>query len=578
MPIRRGFAVLLLIFITLGIYYPSIFAGPNSVDDVQIITAYLNAGHFSLKDLFLPGSSGYYYRPLLGLTLVFDNMFWGMHESFMHLENVIFHAINVILIFFVSANVAKRYNNEESLFPLSAAFLFAIHPINTESVNWISGRTDLLAGIFILTSILFLLNALQRKSLLLGTAAAVAFLLSCFAKEVAVFAFPGLLFIILFHDQQGSLVERLKKRWFFSSILSASTLTYFIFRSIAFNSGDSGIKSAATVLDSPNFHLLSAIRITLKVFGFYLKKIFIPWPLNFAIVKVSDYYVILGILFFLAIIYMLYKRGLISALFLASACVISPALIVAFGQMAWTPLAERYLYIPCAIFSIAMSLSVFRFLSKVRLNYRKALYLLIALLFASSAYTTVNRNIVWQSNITLFQDTLRKSPDLFLVQNALACALREKGREAEAKVIMLSMVAPEGNKRGGKLVDGNRARIMAANGDLTGAKKLLLRNIDDSGVFFIAIVEQLISIDMKLLNTERNAKKKQELRQEIVAYMLKLQGRSGDNLYFYRLGQFYLHSGDRVNAQRYFSEAFLRSPDGAYYKLAAGKLAEKLKP
>lgn len=577
MPIRRSFAVLLLVFVTLGIYYPSIFAGANSVDDVQIITAFVNADRLDLKGLFLPGSSGYYYRPLLGVTFVFDNIVWGMRESFMHLENVLFHAVNVILVFLVAGNVARRYAIDDSTFPFAAALLFAIHPINTESVNWISGRTDLLAGIFILISILLLLNALQRNSILMCAVAALSFLLSCFAKEVAVFALPGLLFIVLFHDSHGTTLERLRNRWLYCLFLSSSAITYFFFRAVAFSSSDTGIKTAVSVVNSQGLTALNAIRITLKAFGFYLKKIFIPWPLNFAIVKVSDLYVIAGVILLLAVIFMLYKRNLISAFFLISFCVLSPALLVVFGKMAWTPLAERYLYVPCTTFSIALSLLIYRSLPPDRQVYRKPLYALFTIVFVFSAYSTVNRNIVWQSNVTLFQDTLRKSPGFFLAQNALAHALEETGRTAEAKQIVLSMVAPEGNKRGEKLVDSNRAKILAAEGDLSGAKKLLLRNIEDSGVFYANIAEQIISIDMNLLSKERNERKKQELRQEVVRLLLKLSETSNDPLYYYRIGQFYLHTGDKAKAQHYFAEAYQRSPDGAYYKPAAKKLADKLK-
>lgn len=577
MPIRRGFTALLLIFVTLGVYYPSIFAGSNSLDDVQLITGYLNVDHFDLKGLFLPGSSGYYYRPLLGVTFVFDNIVWGMRESFMHLENVIFHTVNVILVFLVATNVARRYAIDDGTFPLVAALLFAIHPINTESVNWISGRTDLLAGIFILFSILMLLNALQRTSILMCAVAALSFLLSCFAKEVAVFALPGLIFLVLFNDSHGTILERLKKRWLFCLLLTSSAMLYFFFRALAFSSSDTGIKAAVSVVNSEGLTALNAIQIILKAFGFYLKKIFIPWPLNFAIVKVSDLYVIAGVIFFSAIIFMFYKRNLISAFFLISCCVLSPALLVVFGKMAWTPLAERYLYIPCTTFSIALSLLIYRSLPPDRQVYRKPLYALFTLIFVISTYTTVNRNIVWQSNVTLFQDTLRKSPGFFLAQNALAHALEEVGRTAEAKQIVLSLVAPEGNKRGEKLVDSNRAKILAAEGDLSGAKKLLLRNIEDSGVFYANIAEQIISIDMNLLNKERNERKKQELRQEIVRLLLKLSETSKDPLYYYRIGQFYLRAGDKAKAQYYFAEAYQRSPDGAYYKPAAKKIADKLK-
>jgi len=577
MTIRRSFVVLFLIFVTLGIYYPSIFSGANSVDDVQMMTIYLNTDRFDLKELFLPGGSGYYYRPLLGLTFIFDKTIWGLNESFMHLENVIFHVVNVVLVFFIAVKVARRYSIEDRLLPMCAALLFAVHPINTESVNWISGRTDLLAGIFILLSILLLLNALQRENCLWGGAAALAFLLGCFAKEVAVCALPGLLFLVIFYDSDGSLAQRLRKRWGCFALLSSTAITYFLFRYLAFNHGDTGMKTVSAAVDAPSFNFLDTVRVILKVYGFYLKKIFIPWPLNFAIVRISDYYVIVGVILILAVAYLLYKRSVISALLLTSICVTAPALLVALVRMAWTPLAERYLYIPCATFCVAMSVLVYRYIAREDSFFRKPLYLIITLLLVLSAYATVNRNIVWQNNITLFQDTLLYSPDFFLAKNELAYALQQQGRGVEARALMISIVAPEGSKRGGKLVDSNRAGIMAAEGDLIGAKELLLRNIEDSGALFPRIAERIINIDMSLLKEERDKRKTRELREEILGFLLKLQEKDGDPFFYYRIGQFHLNNGDKKAAQHSFSEAYLRSPEGTHYKLAAKKLAEKLK-
>jgi len=576
MSIRRGFAVLLLIFVTLGIYYPSIFSGANAIDDPQMISAYLNVDRLDLRGLFLPGKSGYYYRPLLGLTLYFDSFIWGMRESFMHLENIIFHAVNVILVYFITIKVANSYSFENKVLPLCAALVFAVHPINTESVNWISGRTDLLACIFTLLAILLLFIALQRENILIGFAASAAFLLSCFAKEVAVCALPGLIFLVVCYDKQGSILERIQKRWLYAVFLAAATVTYFLFRFYAFNRGDSGMKLASETVKLPASNAFDAIRIVLKVLGFYTKKLFAPWPLNFAIVQISDYYVIIGVVLLVGLVYILYKRTIISALFLTSICIVLPALLAAFGKMTWTPLAERYLYIPAATFCIAISLILCNYLKNAKDVNRAVLLFLLPLVLVVCVYTTVSRNIVWQSNVTLFQDTLRNSPGFFLVQNALATALEQEGRRAEAKTLLLTMVAPEGNKRGEKLVDSNKARLMAAAGDLAGAKKLLLRNLDDAGVLYTNIAEQIITIDMTLLNKETDVCKVNELRREIIALLSKLREKSGDSLYFYRIGQFCLTIKDKKEAQHYFSLAYQHSKEGAYYKEAAKKLAEKL--
>lgn len=577
MSVRRGYVVLFLVFLTLGIYYPAIFSGANSIDDPQIITAYLNVEHLDLKALFLPGGSGYYYRPLLGLTLYFDSVAWGMRESFMHLENIVFHAVNVILVYFITVKLANKYSIENKILPLIAALTFSIHPINTESVNWISGRTDLLACLFILLTIVLLLNSFQFESKIAGLAASLMFLLGCFSKEVAVCALPGLLFLSLFYDYHESAMQSLKKRWLSFVLLIASASIYFMFRYFAFSHGDSGMKLATDTVKLPASNLFDSIRIILKALGFYTKKLFVPWPLNFAIVTISDYYVIIGVLLIIGLVLILYYKSAISAFFLTSICLVMPALLPAFGRMTWTPLAERYLYIAAATFCIAISFLVSMFLRKSNSFSRTFILACIAVIFAISTHTTVNRNITWQSNVTLFQDALRKSPNFFLVQNALAQALEQDGRRGEAKPLILSMVAPESNIRGQKLVDSNRAKMMVADGDLRGARKLLIRNLDDSGVLYTNLVEQIISIDINLLNVETDKRNLAELRSEIEMYLLKLQERNGDPLYFYRIGQFYLTFKDTKKARHFFSKAYQHSPEGSHYKEAARKLSEKLR-
>jgi tetratricopeptide (TPR) repeat protein len=142
---------------------------------------------------------------------------------------------------------------------------------------------------------------------------------------------------------------------------------------------------------------------------------------------------------------------------------------------------------------------------------------------------------------------------------------------------MMSIKAPEGSKRGGKLIDSNQAMILVARGDLHGAKKLLSRNIENSGVLYPRILENLVTVNMQLLGQEKNKDKIIKLQDETIGYMLKLYEKSSNPFYYYRIGQFYLSIGNKPEAQRYFSMASLSSPEGAYYKQAATKLAEKLK-
>lgn len=577
MPLRRGYVLLFLVFVTLGVYYPSLFAEVNSVDDIQIINAYSDLEQFDLKALFTAG--GYYYRPLVGLTFFADSYLWDMYPTFMHLENILLHALNTVLLFFITTKVVKHYSIENSLLPFITALLFAIHPINTESVNWIAGRTDLLAGFFLLLAVLLLLHSMERDSQLLGAAGVAVFFLACISKEVAVSALPGLLAIVLSWDRQDSFRVKLRKRW---ASLGSLTVTVVLFllllvRFFLFNRGESGIKLLSDAINSPESGIFDVVRLALTALGFYAKKLFIPWPLNFAIVKVSAYYLLPGILLVIVVAYLLFKGGVLPGLFLTSFCLILPSLIVTVARMTWTPLAERYLYMSSAFFCVGTAVFVYRLIPVQDSAVKKIFQCSLVLLLAIISYSTVSRNIIWQENITLFKDTLRKSPDFYLVQNALAYSLRQKGRFEESRALTMSIKAPEDSKHGGKLIDSNQAMILAGQGDLHGAKKLLLRNIENSGAMYPIILEDIITVDRCLLAKEKSKKIIMELHREVVGYLNELQSKTGDPFYFYRIGQFYLDIGNKSEAQIYFAKASVLSKEGAHYKQAAKKLAEKLK-
>ena len=144
------YQVLLIIFLSLGVYYPSIFGQVNTVDDFKLITSLINIDHIDLRHLFFPMSPLHYYRPILLLSFLFDRFVFFCAASFMHLDNIILHTINGVLVFLIVRELSRMFKISENRYiALFASMLFILHPINTEAVNWISGRTDVLAGTFV---------------------------------------------------------------------------------------------------------------------------------------------------------------------------------------------------------------------------------------------------------------------------------------------------------------------------------------------------------------------------------------------------------------------------------------------
>ena len=110
-----------------------------------------------------------HYIPLTWMTLGLDYLLWGMNPLGYHLTNLLLHAANAVVFFFVVRRIltlALLGASERGLaLAVSAGFaalVFAIHPLRVESVAWATERRDVLSGLFYLLTILVYLRASER--------------------------------------------------------------------------------------------------------------------------------------------------------------------------------------------------------------------------------------------------------------------------------------------------------------------------------------------------------------------------------------------------------------------------------
>ncbi|MEO8604303.1 MAG: tetratricopeptide repeat protein [bacterium] len=115
--------------------------------------------------------SGRYFRPLIFASYAIERRVWGIWPPGFHLTNLALHLGNVALLL-----VVARRSGIATPFALAGAALFALHPLQTEAVAYVSGRTDLLVASGALLSCLALLSQLAvcRRGLLAGLAGVVA--------------------------------------------------------------------------------------------------------------------------------------------------------------------------------------------------------------------------------------------------------------------------------------------------------------------------------------------------------------------------------------------------------------------
>jgi protein O-mannosyl-transferase len=568
---RIRYQILLLSIAVLGVYYPAIFAPLNSVDDPGLYQYLLNADDFSLTGIFFPGSSGGYYRPILQISFIFDKYVWGLEQSFMHLDNILLHLCNTLLVFALARKVC-RVNNWTTGGAFTAALLFAVHPINTESVSWISGRTDPLAALFLLLSALALLY--RHRPLLSTLAAALLMLLACLVKETAIFFLPAA-FCFPFYlreEKEGSLRERALANLPHFAVFLACGAGYFGFRAIAFSKGDEGLARVATSMvgkQSPDF--LLRVRLGLKTVGFYGKKLVEPFPLNFAITHVSEIYVLVGILVGVALCFLVLRRTLLSFFWASAASIAASGIVIGFLNTTWTPLAERYMYIPSAFFLIALTLSLQQ--SKVLRLQRKYQVAFIVPLVTIAIWGSFTRNLLWQDNLAFFQDTVRKTPDFTPARNELAIALKGQGRTQEALEIYktFELQTELKNAQYGML---NKAGAFADSGDFQTARTILREVLKTPGKQEIQILERMLEIDKLAMYQGKTTQAL--VYDDSVACLKRLSELTGNPFYQYRLGVVHLQAKNEPQALAAFKNVSRTAASDVYYRKPAEKLVAKL--
>lgn len=98
------------------------------------------------------------YIPLTFLSFKIETMIAGMNPMIFHVDNLLLHIINVLLVAWIITRLTGS-----RLAGWCIAMIFAIHPLNAETVVWISARKDLLATFFALLSIVFVFKSIDAK-------------------------------------------------------------------------------------------------------------------------------------------------------------------------------------------------------------------------------------------------------------------------------------------------------------------------------------------------------------------------------------------------------------------------------
>lgn len=125
------------------------------------------------------------FRPLVNASYALDRWLWGYRPLGYHLTNLGLHVAAVMLLYawirrLLSDGGSARDTNMPAF---TGAALFAVHPLQTEAVAYVSGRSELMSAVWFLAAVLLARGAILTGSRARGAAAAACGVLAIASKE-----------------------------------------------------------------------------------------------------------------------------------------------------------------------------------------------------------------------------------------------------------------------------------------------------------------------------------------------------------------------------------------------------------
>ncbi len=223
-------SVLAIAFYLQALHYPFIS------DDEYYITKNSRLAGLHLSEiwrLFIEPYNPLEFLPLRDLSYWFDIKLFGLDPYAFRVHNIILYFLCLPLVYANTSGLWKYFHPEDaSGMTWVAAIvtaLFVLNPVHVEAVVWISGRKDLLAGLFSLLSVWFAINVRRERefSVAFGMAALVMLLAAMLSKATAVAMAPviAMIWVIYWRDSSSLSKRNDLLLWPLASILLGLIVT-----------------------------------------------------------------------------------------------------------------------------------------------------------------------------------------------------------------------------------------------------------------------------------------------------------------------------------------------------------------
>ena len=392
-----------------------------------------------------------YWHPLTWISHMLDVELYGLEPGRHHLTNVLFHTLNSLLLF-----IALNWMTGATWRSAVVAILFALHPLNVESVVWIAERKNVLSAFFWMLTLIAYKYYTQRPMFLRYLAVCIAFALGLLAKPMLV----TLPFVLLLLDywplQRWSLAgsnssNRLNnnsRRLIFEKVplLVLSALSVYI--------SSKSVQQEGDIISLELVPLLLRIETALVSYVTYIRKMI--WPQDLSVyypfpdqVPASQLLVAVAILVSLSAlaIWGLKRRPYLAVGWFWFLGTLVPVMgLVQVGL--WPALADRWAYLPLIGLFLMIAWGITE-LIKGWHHKRKILAIASVTLILLLSINTHIQIRHWRDSVALFKQAVKVVGSASMPQNKLgsafiynnlALALVKDGRTDEALQNFLTAV------------------------------------------------------------------------------------------------------------------------------------------
>jgi tetratricopeptide (TPR) repeat protein len=400
--------------LTVLTYLPSFKCGFIWDDDAYIINNPTLRSAFGLQLIWTSPQTLPQYYPLVHTTFWLEYHAWGLSPAGYHVDNVLLHAANAVLLW-----IALRRLRVPGAW--LAAAIFAVHPVQVESVTWVTERKNVLSTFFYLLSLLCYLRwtpigeESKNPASALAYALSLAFFVLALLSKTVACSLPAAILIIIWWKQ-----SRLKWR-------DLPPLIPFFLLGLAAAGFTSWIETHHVDARGIDFSLnkLQRCQIAAAALFFYAGKVLAPFHLifmyprwNLKSLAVFGYESIAALILVAAVLWHLRKtlgRGPLAAAMLFAGTLVPALGFFNVAPMRFSFVADHFQYLACAALIALVVAALSRALQTVKLP----LWIIGAPILALLALLSWSRQSAYVNATTLWQDTLRQNPDCWMAHDNL---------------------------------------------------------------------------------------------------------------------------------------------------------------